>query len=220
MEPMAKRGRFITFEGLDGCGKTTQLQLLAEELRAQGLDVVITREPGGTPIGEKVRSVLLDSRTEDLAPLAELGLMFAARAQHIQQVIKPAIKAGKIVLCDRYTDSSEAYQGAGRQLGSKAVLALHRTLCGNLWPELTILMMSDTKSIDRARRRNIRATTTTDENRFETEEAAFFNRVRKAYLRIAKRDSRRVFKIDASRPIPEVHAAIVKAVRKRLGTGK
>src|SRR6267154_2227919 len=104
------RGTFITFEGLDGCGKTTQLERLAKALRAEGRDVLVTREPGGTPIGEKIRAVLLDSRTKGMAPLAELALMFASRAQQVEQVIIPALAAGKIVLCDRFTDSSEAYQ--------------------------------------------------------------------------------------------------------------
>src|SRR5438270_11807929 len=118
---MKYRGVFIPFEGLDGCGKTTQLERLAKALRSEGREVVVTREPGGTPIGEQVRAVLLDSRTKGLAPLAELALMFASRAQQVQQVILPALAAGKVVLCDRFTDSSEAYQGSGRQLGTKAV---------------------------------------------------------------------------------------------------
>src|SRR3954463_15710163 len=126
---MARAGKFITFEGLDGCGKTTQLEKLADALRAKKIEVVVTREPGGTPIGEKIRAVLLDSRTSGLAPMAELALMFASRAQQIQEVILPNIKSGKIVLCDRFTDSSEAYQGGGRQLGSKNVLALHNIIC-------------------------------------------------------------------------------------------
>src|SRR5580693_1750452 len=129
------RGRFITFEGLDGCGKSTQLEKLAAVLRAQGLPVVVTREPGGTPTGDKIRQLLLDSNTSSLAPLAELALMFASRAQHIAEVVEPALAAGRIVLCDRFTDSTEAYQGGGRKLGSEVVLALHRILCGSLRPE-------------------------------------------------------------------------------------
>src|SRR5215470_6366623 len=116
---MPARGKFITLEGLDGCGKSTQLERLATALRAQGLDVVVTREPGGTTTGEKIRHVLLDSATLGLSPWAEMALMFASRAQHLSEIILPAIHAGKIVLCDRFTDSTEAYQGGGRKLGSE-----------------------------------------------------------------------------------------------------
>jgi dTMP kinase len=180
------RGRFITFEGLDGCGKSTQLKKLAAVLSAQGVPVVLTREPGGTPTGEKIRQLLLDTKTSSLAPLAELALMFAARAQHMAEVIQPARAEGRLVLCDRFTDSTEAYQGGGRKLGSEPVLALHRILCGNMWPDLTILMDSDVvKSVDRARRRNKTQAgngdrTKTDESRFEQESRAFFGRVRSA----------------------------------------
>src|SRR5277367_3078430 len=184
----SQRGRFITFEGLDGCGKSTQLAKLAAALTAQGLSVVMTREPGGTPTGEKIRQLLLDTKTSSLTPLAELALMFAARAQHITEVIQPALAEGKIVLCDRFTDSTEAYQGGGRKLGSEPVLALHRILCGGLQPDLTILMDSDVAaSVDRARRRNKANAAKNgrakhDENRFEQESRAFFGRVHNAYL--------------------------------------
>src|SRR6202161_2305914 len=120
-----RRGKFITFEGLDGTGKSTQLRKLAATLRAAGLKVVETREPGGTATGEKIRRVLLDSGTAGLAPLAEMALMFASRAQHIAEVIEPALTAGSIVLCDRFTDSTEAYQGSGRKLGSEPVREVH-----------------------------------------------------------------------------------------------
>ena len=155
---MARRGKFITFEGLDGTGKSTQMHKLATVLRAAGHKVVETREPGGTATGEKIRRVLLDSSTEGLAPLAEMALMFASRAQHIAEVIQPALEHGQIVLCDRFTDSTEAYQGWGRKLGSEVVMELHRVLCGGLQPELTILLDSDpARSVGRARRRNRRA---------------------------------------------------------------
>ena len=124
-----QRGKFITFEGLDGCGKSTQLEKLADALRGQGIDVVTTREPGGTEIGERIRAVLLSSRTAGLDPHAEMALMFASRAQLIAEVILPALEAGKWVLCDRFTDSTEAYQGGGRQLGTEPVLRLHEVLC-------------------------------------------------------------------------------------------
>lgn len=216
---MAHRGKFITIEGLDGCGKSTQLEKLAKVLRADGVDVVVTREPGGTATGEKIRGVLLDTGTANLSPMAELALMFASRAQHIKEVIQPALVEGKVVLCDRFTDSTEAYQGGGRKLGTEPVLALHRVLCGGLQPELTILMDSDvTASVERARRRNKSRSKREDgdENRFEQESRAFFTRVRAAYLAIAKREPQRVVLIDARGPAAETHQQIVAAVRKKL----
>jgi dTMP kinase len=220
------RGRFITFEGLDGCGKSTQLEKLAAVLRVQDLPVVVTREPGGTPTGDKIRQLLLDTNTSSLAPLAELTLMFASRAQHIAEVIQPALAAGRIVLCDRFTDSTEAYQGGGRKLGHEPVLALHRILCGNLWPDLTILMDSDVaKSVDRARRRNKIQTgknnrTKSDENRFEQESRAFFGRVRNAYLAIAAREPERMVVVDARGTPDETHRQIVQIVRRKLKLAK
>ena len=218
----SQRGRFITFEGLDGCGKSTQLEKLAAVLRAQNLSVVVTREPGGTATGEKIRQLLVDTNTVSLDPLAELALMFASRAQHIAEVILPALAGGRIVLCDRFTDSSEAYQGGGRKLGSKPVLDLHRALCGNLQPELTILMDSDVAtSVDRARRRNKsqagkNSLVKGDENRFEQESRAFFGRVRNAYLAIAAREPERVVVVDARGTAAETHKRIVEIVRRRL----
>ncbi|MGA9900046.1 MAG: dTMP kinase [Terriglobales bacterium] len=219
-----QRGKFITFEGLDGCGKSTQLEKLATVLRAQHLSVVVTREPGGTPTGEKIRRLLLDTGTSALAPLAELALMFASRAQHIQEVIQPAIGEGHIVLCDRFTDSSEAYQGGGRRLGSEPVLALHRALCGDMQPDLTILMDSDpVMSVERARRRNKASSPGTksaehDENRFEQESRAFFGRVRNAYLAIAQREPRRMVVVNARGTPAETHKHIVEVVRRKLKT--
>jgi dTMP kinase len=211
----AQPGKFITFEGLDGCGKSTQLEKLAAALRTQKIDVVTTREPGGTAIGERIRAVLLDSRTAGLDSHAEMALMFASRAQLIAEVIQPALLAGKWVLCDRYTDSTEAYQGGGRQLGSEPVLELHKVLCDDVWPDLTILMDSDVNSsVSRARRRN--QTAEHDENRFEKESQAFFTRVREGFLKIAAREPQRVAKIDARPPIEVVHDEIVKVVKERL----
>jgi dTMP kinase len=212
-------GKFITIEGLDGCGKSTQLERLAASLRAEGIQVVVTREPGGTPIGEKVRAVVLDSRTSGLAPLAELALLFASRAQQISEVILPSLRSGNWVLCDRFTDSSEAYQGGGRGLGTEPVATLHRVLCGNLQPDLTILMDSDVAaSVARARRRNIAARdqAQSDENRFEQESRAFFTRVRSKYLEIAARDRHRVVVVDARRSADVVHPEILNVVRSRL----
>jgi dTMP kinase len=215
------RGKFITFEGLDGCGKSTQMEKLAAALRACGLSVVVTREPGGTPTGEKIRHLLLDTGTSGLAPLAELALMFASRAQHIKEVIHPALADGRILLCDRFTDSTEAYQGGGRKLSSQPVLALHHILCGDLQPELTILMDSDlTLSVERARRRNQSRAPRNggkhDENRFEQESRAFFERVRNAYLAIAARETQRVVSVDARGTPDETHRKILEIVRRKL----
>ncbi|HVO64434.1 MAG TPA: dTMP kinase [Terriglobales bacterium] len=213
------RGKFITIEGLDGCGKSTQLKKLEKVLRSDGLDVVVTREPGGTATGEKIRKVLLDTGTANLSPLAELALMFASRAQHLKEVIQPALNEGKIVLCDRFTDSTEAYQGGGRKLGSEPVLALHRILCGNIQPDLTILMDSDVAaSVERARRRNSAANNGKrgDENRFEQESRGFFGRVRSAYLAIAGRESQRVAVVNARGSADETHKQILLLVKKKL----
>jgi dTMP kinase len=218
---MPARGKFITLEGLDGTGKSTQLRKLAEALRAAGHKVVETREPGGTATGERIRRVLLDSGTAGLAPLAEMALMFASRAQHIAEVIEPALERGQIVLCDRFTDSTEAYQGSGRKLGSAAVLELHRVLCGDLQPDLTLLLDSNPlASVSRARRRNKRSAKNGnrghDENRFEQETLAFFGRVHEGYLAIAKREPRRVVLVDARGTPEETHKKIVELVSDRL----
>ncbi len=206
-------------EGLDGCGKSTQLVKLADVLRARGFSVLVTREPGGTAIGEKIRRVLLDTATSNLSPMAELALMFASRAQHIAEVIHPALAESTIVLCDRFTDSTEAYQGGGRKLGSAPVRQLHRILCGDLQPDLTILMESEVAaSVERARHRNKNRNGRgkTDENRFEQESRAFFGRVRTAYLAIAAREPQRVVVVNARGTAAETHARIVEVVRQRL----
>jgi dTMP kinase len=215
---VSTRGKFLTFEGLDGCGKSTQMEMLADVLRRDGVDLVTTREPGGTPTGEKIRGLILDSRTRSLAPMAELALMFAARAQHLAEIVLPALTAGRWVLCDRFTDSSEAYQGGGRQMGSDLILTMHQVVCGDLMPDMTILMDSDPEaSVARARRRNkATAGNGMDENRFEKENREFFQRVHDAYLAIAAREPSRVFKVDARNPKDVTHAAIVAEVRKRM----
>jgi dTMP kinase len=220
------RGKFITFEGLDGTGKSTQLRKLAAVLRAAGHKVVETREPGGTAAGERIRRVLLDSSTAGLSPLTEMALMFASRVQHIAEVIRPALDRGQIVLCDRFTDSTEAYQGSGRKLGTSAVLDLHRVLCGDLQPDLTILLDSNPAlSVSRARRRNQRASKNaarghTDENRFEQENRAFFSRVREGFLAIAKREPQRVALIDASGAPAQTHQRILRVVETIVRVGK
>jgi dTMP kinase len=216
------RGLFITFEGLDGSGKTTQIKRLAEWFYMRNTsadDPVLTRQPGGTMTGDKIRALLLDSRSAALAPMTEMALMFADRAQAIAEVIEPALAAGQIVLCDRFTDSTEAYQGGGRQLGSVPVLELHRLLCNNLQPDLTFLLLpSLDRSLDRARRRNQRAESRTgqNENRFELEQEAFFRRVYEKYLEIAAREPARVVLVQGDLTIDEVHAQVVSTIAARL----
>lgn len=209
-----RRGIFITFEGLDGSGKSTQIERLTATLSARGLDVLATREPGGSAIGERIRSILLDSRTSHLSPHAELALMFADRVQHIEEVIEPALKNGNVVICDRYTDSTEAYQGFGRQLGSQIVRDLHRTLCGDLWPDLTLLLESQLEaSVARARNRN--EASHSSESRFESEDAAFFRRVHQGFERIAEREANRVTRIRAG-TIQKVEAEVLRIVERRF----
>ena len=213
------RGLFITLEGLDGSGKTTQIKRLAAWLEKRGLQPVITRQPGGTATGDRIREILLDSRSTGVAPMAEMALMFADRAQAIAEVIEPALEAGKIVVCDRFTDSTEAYQGGGRGLGSEAVLELHRLVCGNLQPDLTLLLLpSFDASLARARRRNTReeAQTGKNENRFEQEQDAFHYRVWEKYREIAARESERVVLIAGDLSIDEIHEQIAEAVAERL----
>jgi dTMP kinase len=215
-----QRGKFITFEGLDGVGKSTQAEKLARWLKECGIDAITTPEPGGTAIGQKLRGVLLSSRTQGLSPMAELGLMFSDRAQHIDELILPALHRGQWVISDRFTDSSVAYQGGGRELGSSTVLQLHKLLCRDLQPDLTILMLSDAAaSVSRARRRNVQQSrrSKADENRFEQENRAFYKRVLDTYLAIAERDHQRVVKIDAREPAAKVHKKIVTIVQERLG---
>jgi dTMP kinase len=213
------RGLFITLEGLDGSGKTTQIKRLAAWLEKRGLPVVTTRQPGGTATGDRIREVLLDARSRALAPMAEMALMFADRAQAIAEVIQPGLAAGKMVLCDRFTDSTEAYQGGGRELGSEAVLALHRLICGDLQPDLTLLLLPGfAVSLARARRRNDRVEEQTgrNEGRFESEQDAFFRRVWQKYREIAAREPDRVVLIEGDLAIDEVHEQIVEAVSERL----
>lgn len=218
-----KRGVFITFEGLDGSGKTTQLRHLASTLQAEGRTVVTLRQPGGTPLGERIRSILVDSRSEaelgPIDPLAEMALMFADRAQSIREQILPALAAGSIVLCDRYTDSSEAYQGAGRNLGSERILAMHAAVCNNLQPDLTILLLPPlVRSLARARHRNQNAQQKvgSDESRFEREDDAFYERIYAQYKAIAAREPHRVVAIEGSAGVNTIAARVLAAVRDRL----
>lgn len=217
------RGFFITFEGLDGSGKTTQLRLLLQALEADGRRVVTLRQPGGTPLGDRIRAVLLDSKSEaelgQIAPEAEMALMFADRAQSLKQVILPALEASAVVLCDRYTDSSEAYQGAGRGLGAERILAMHRAVCNDVQPNLTILLLPPLEaSLARARRRNQRTAERSgaDENRFEREGDGFYRRVYEQYAAIAGREEKRVVVFAEEARIETIAEQILKVVRERM----
>ena len=213
------RGLFITLEGLDGSGKTTQLKRLAAWMEKRGSAPVITRQPGGTATGDRIRELLLDSRSTSLAPLAEMALMFADRAQAITEVIVPALAAGKTVLCDRFTDSTEAYQGGGREIGSEIILEMHRLICGDLQPDLTLLLLPSLEvSLRRARRRNDRvaANSGKDEGRFEQEEDEFHRRVWEKYREIAAREPERIVLIEGDLDVEEVHEQMVEAVAMRL----
>jgi dTMP kinase len=209
-------GFFVTFEGLDGSGKTTQLRRLAAWLEARGEAPLVTRQPGGTATGDRIRALLLDSKTEALDPRAELGLMFADRAQSIAEVIAPALAEGRVVLCDRFTDSTEAYQGGGRELGSEIVLALHEAMCSGLRPDLTLLLLPGLEaSLERARRRNARPGVA-DEGRFEREGDGFYRRVFDKYREIAAREPVRVVVVDGDLAIEEVHRKVVEVIEERL----
>ena len=214
------RGLFITFEGLDGSGKTTQMRRLTAWLtkRLGEEAVVVTRQPGGTATGDKIRALVLDSRSGGLAPMTEMALMFADRAQAIKEVIAPALAAGRVGVCDRFTDSTEAYQGGGRELGSETVLDLHRLVCGGLQPDLTLLLLPPLKgSLERARRRNAReADENGDENRFELEQEGFYGRAWAKYREIAQREPQRVMAIEGELTIEEVHERVLAAVTEKL----
>ena len=214
-----RHGLFITLEGLDGSGKTTQIRLLDSWLRKRGLQTLLTRQPGGTATGDRIRTLLLDAGSTHLAPMTEMALMFADRAQAIAEVIRPALAEGRIVLCDRFTDSTEAYQGGGRELGSEVVLQLHRTICENLQPDLTILLLPTLEaSLGRARRRNQRTENAggANEDRFEQEADSFHRRVWEKYQAIADRDADRVVRIEGDLTIDEIHEQIAEAVAELL----
>ena len=206
-----QHGLFITLEGVDGTGKSTQLRLLAQYLKKRGLAVRTTREPGGTNVGEQIRKILLASTTTELAPLAELALMYAARAQHLQEVIRPALAQGEIVLSDRYNDASFAYQGYGRGLGVKTVRAFDRIVCARTQPDLTIVLdLPPRLSLKRAQGRESRRKS--KQQRFELQGMRFHKRVRDGYLAIARREPGRVKVVHAEQPVAEVQAEIRRLV--------
>ncbi len=201
-------GAFITFEGIDGCGKSTQLRLLASELRVRALDIVTTREPGGTTLGKRLRAALLDVE-EQVDPLAELLVFAADRAHHVRTLLSPALDSNQIVLSDRYADATVAYQGAGRGFEPKLIQDIVQLATGGLMPDLTLLFdLSVAESAVRTRRRV--ASRNTD--RLDIEDAEFHTRVRNAYLEIAKAEPRRFRVIDARRSTQETHQMVMDMV--------
>lgn len=202
--------RFITVEGGEGAGKSTQIERIAHWFRARGLTVVCTREPGGTRLAESVRDLLLDRSNDDLSDTAELLLMFAARAQHLSEVIRPALERGDVVICDRFTDATWAYQGGGRGVPAKTISTLEHLVHGDLQPGLTLLLDLPVKAgLDRARRRG-------ESDRFESEAAAFFERVRTAYLERSEKEPERFSVIDASPAEEEVWRQIESVLERRM----
>jgi dTMP kinase len=200
---MTKRGLFITFEGPEGSGKSTQLRMLGERLRGLGHEVVETAEPGGTPIGNQIRRVLLDAKNRELCPTAELLLMFASRAQNVDQYILPALAKGGIVLCDRFTDSTLVYQGIARGLGAEVVYDVDRIACRGLVPDLTLVIDIDTETgLGRARQRNDQ--TKDVETRLDEEAISFHTKVRAAYHQLSADEPHRVKQIDGGRTPEEI----------------
>ena len=230
LDQVKRRGIFITLEGIDGAGKSTQVHGLAKHLRKSGYRVCVTREPGGTPLGDEIRRILLrgrlsggrrraGSRPPDRAPrpLAELALMYAARAQHLEEVVRPALARGEIVVSDRFNDASMAYQGYGRGLGPELVRAFDRTVCGRTQPDLTLVLDLEPRvALERARGRETRLNSRG--SRFEAEGVKFQERVRDAYLAIARKEPRRVRVIGADQPIAEIAREISSAVDAFLAT--
>jgi dTMP kinase len=195
------KGTFITFEGIEGSGKSTQIVLLANYLKSRRINIVLTREPGGTPIGDQIRKILLDPANKALNPSAELLLYASSRAQHLFEVILPALDSGAIVLCDRFTDATLAYQGYGRGLDKNVIRELDRIVTAGVRPDLTVLLDIDAAAgLARARGRN-NSRGLEGEARFENEEIAFHERVRQGYLTLAKQEPERIRAVDAS-PAP------------------
>ena len=207
-----KPGLFVSFEGIEGCGKTTQISQLSAELNRRGVAHTLTREPGGTAVGEGIRRILLNSETIHLTPASELLLFFASRSQNIEEKIRPALDRGEVVICDRFFDASLAYQGYGRGLPLDFIDGMTGLVCGGSTPEITILLDIDTKTgLKRARERN--RTQAEDEGRFEAEELKFYERVRHGYLELAARSPERIKVVPALGTIDEVQSAIRRVLR-------
>ena len=200
---------FITFEGIDGSGKSTQLRMLASELRLRGINVIVTREPGGTSLGARLRAALLDTE-EQVDPLAELLLYAADRAQHVRQLVRPAIETGHVVLSDRYADATVAYQGAGRGFPPALIDEVIALATGGLMPDLTLLF--DLPVAESLARHKRRADEGDARDRLDAEDEAFHTRVRNAYLQIAAADPDRVRVVDATRSVEETHARVLELV--------
>lgn len=208
------RGKFITFEGIDGSGKSTQLRMLAGELRFRGLDVLTTMEPGGTPLGRRLREAFLETE-ENVAPLAELLLFAADRAQHVNLLIKPALAEGKIIISDRYADATFAYQGAGRGFPEKTVNQIIKLATDGLKPDLTLFFdISVNRAILRTNSRNEKGIER--KNRMDSETTEFYERVREAYLKIAKKESKRFRIVDANGSVEEIKAVVLEIVSQFL----
>jgi dTMP kinase len=211
------KGTFVTFEGIEGSGKSTQIVLLANYLKSHGNRVVLTREPGGTPIGDQIRKILLDPANKAIDPAAELLLYAASRAQHLSEVILPALAAGSIVLCDRFSDATLAYQGYGRGLDRKMIRELDRIVTAGMRPDLTLLLDIDAAAgLARARGRN-NSRGLEAEARFENEEIAFHERVRQGYLALAKQEPERIRVVDASPAPDRIEMEIRKIIAAVLG---
>ncbi|MCP5464177.1 MAG: dTMP kinase [Deltaproteobacteria bacterium] len=201
---------FLTFEGVEGSGKTTQMKLLAEALEKQGDTVVLTREPGGTPIGDQIRQILLDANNKEMVPDCEVLLYYAARAQHIQEKIKPSLEQGKVVLCDRFVEASVAYQGYGRGISLQNLGFLGELVLDGLRPDLTILFdMPVEVGLERALKRASGLEAAQKEDRFEQEQKSFHEKVRAGYLEMAKKEPNRFVVVNADQTVQDLHAEIL-----------
>jgi len=211
------RGKFITLEGLEGSGKSTQIAVLEQHLKERGIPVVVTREPGGTPLAERLREIVLNPGQERISPVSELLIMFAARAVHLDNLIRPQLEQGTWILCDRFTDASFAYQGAGRGISEEFIATLEMLVQGALQPDLTYLLdLPVNVGLKRAAARRGRSAP----DRFEQEDPAFFERVRARFLELARRHRQRIKVIDADRPQAEVSAALLKTLDALLDSVK